>query len=159
MWNTRRISRAALIAAVYALLTLVWPFSSGQVQVRLSEALTILPVFMPEAIPGLFVGCAISGLMAGSVWFDVVFGSLATLMAAYMTRRLRASAWLAPLPPVIFNAVIVGCVVHFAYVENATLATLPITMLSVGAGELVACYALGVPLRLQLEKLPESMWY
>ena len=112
--NTRALARGAIIAALYTALTvLLAPLSYGEVQVRFSEAFTLLPILMPEAVPALMVGCLLSNILGGCTIFDIVFGSLATLLAALCTRRLRDKFWLAALMPVLFNGVIVGAVVHF----------------------------------------------
>ena len=96
------MAQAAMIAAIYVVVTLVFaPFSYGEVQVRLSEALTILPVFTPAAIPGLFIGCLISNILGGCIIPDIIFGSLATLLGAVFTYMLRnRNKFLAPLPPI-----------------------------------------------------------
>ena len=103
------VAQAAVIAAIYVVLTLLFaPFSYGEVQVRLSEALTILPVFTPAAVPGLFVGCLLSNILGGCIVPDIIFGSLATLTGAVFTYLLRnQSRFLAPLPPILANALIV----------------------------------------------------
>lgn len=148
--KTKYLAQAGLVAAVYAVSTmLLAPISYGPLQVRVSEALTILPAIFPGAIPGLFIGCAISNLLSGYGILDIVFGSLATLIAAYFTSKLK-SKWLIPLPPVILNAVVVGALI--AYVAH--LPYLP-TMLSVGLGQLIACYGIGIPLYLVLKKHEE----
>lgn len=158
----RFLTRAAIIGALYAALTLILlPFSFGAVQFRVSEAMTVLPVFFPEAIPGLFIGCIISNIMTPNIpVLDVVFGSLATLAAAYLTSRLRSSrgikrAILAPLPPVIINAVVVGAVITFSVVRTGdSFFTLFVTnAISVGAGETAVCYLLGVPLMLIVDRI------
>ena len=111
--NTRALARGAIIAALYTALTvLLAPLSYGEVQIRFSEAFTLLPILMPEAVPALLVGCLLSNILGGCTIFDIVFGSLATLLAAVCTRRLRDKFWLAALMPVLFNGVIVGAVVH-----------------------------------------------
>ena len=157
--KTRFWIRAAIIAALYAALTLVWPLSFGQVQIRVSEALCVLPLFTPAAVPGLFAGCLVSGILGGAVWFDVALGSLTTLAAAHCARRLRDRALPIPLlPPVLFNAVVVGAVAHFAYAGNPSLSALPISMLAVGAGQTVACVGLGLPLFRLLSRAPASLW-
>lgn len=157
--NTRFCIRAAVIAAVYALLTLIWPLSFGPVQVRISEALTVLPLLTPAAVPGLFLGCLLAGVLSGSVWIDVVAGSLTTLLSAYLTRKLRdKSIGLSLLPPVLLNAVITGTVVHFCYAGNPAPALLPVTMLTVGAGEAAAVYLLGIVLRRLIRNLPAEIW-
>jgi uncharacterized membrane protein len=112
-FNVRELVQGAIIAAVYALLTIfLAPISSGLVQCRVSEAMSILPYFTFSAVPGLFIGCLLANLLTGAAVYDVIFGSLATLVAAYITywMRNRASKYLAPLPSVVVNAlVVVGC--------------------------------------------------
>jgi len=140
------ITQAALIAAVYSTVSLIPGISAisfGPVQLRIAEALTVLPALFPAAIPGLFVGCLITntigvtmGLGAGVL--DIVFGSLATLLAAWLSYLLRKRAFLVPLPPVVINAVVVGLLLH--YVNGFPLVE---TMLYVAAGQAAACYILG----------------
>ena len=152
--NTRYITQAAVIGAIYTALSLALaPFSFGPIQVRAAEALTVLPALFPSAIPGLFVGCILTntigtmlGLSAGIL--DIVFGSLATLLSAWLTYKLRKHTFLVPMPPVLINAVVVGAVLYYAF--NLPLI---LTMLQVGAGELIACYALGLPLLLFARKM------
>lgn len=150
---------AGVIGALYAVVTLALaPLSYGNLQFRASEALTLLPLFTPAAIPGLTIGCIISnavGVATGANiagWIDVLFGSVATLLAAILTRLLRRFEWkgipiLAILPPVVLNALIVGGELAVAY-------QLPFWMcaLEVGAGELVVCVVLGIPMVLALKK-------
>lgn len=150
-WNARRLCMAGIIAALYAGLTLGFQaISYGPVQFRVSEALTLLPALLPEAVPGLTVGCLISNLFnpMGATVYDIVFGTLATLLAALLTSRLRAGIWIKALPPVVCNAVIIGLVLTYAYGINM----LWMNMLTVGLGEAVVCYVLGVPLMKLLEK-------
>lgn len=145
----RKIAYAAILAAIYAVLTLALaPASFGPVQCRVSEAFCILPIFMPEAVSGLAIGCLLANLYTGSV-YDIVFGTLATLMAAMLTRKFRKNKWVAMLFPVLFNAVIVGGYIGL-FVDRSMAVWL--TMLSVGAGEIIACYGLGIPLCGILEK-------
>ena len=140
-----RITLGAIIAAVYAASTILFaPFSYGLMQVRISEALTVLPFLFPEAVPGLFVGCLIANLYGGNP-LDIIFGSLATLLAAFLTSRIK-NKWLAPLPPVICNAVIVGSVLTHALIGTPDEVHFLVAWLSVGVGELIACYVLGLPL-------------
>ena len=150
----RSLCVSAVIAALYAALTLGFQaISYGAVQFRISEAMTLLPVLFPEAVPGLTVGCLISNLFnpMGANVYDIVFGTLATMLAAVCTARMRrASIWLRALPPVVCNAVIVGCVLTYAYGINALF----FNMFTVGLGQAVVCYALGVPLVRLLEKQP-----
>lgn len=146
--RARRLTRSAVIAAVYVILTFALSaISFGPVQFRLSEALCVLPVLCPEAVPGLFVGCLLANLVGGAVWFDTVFGSLTTLLAAFVTRRLRRNVWAAMASPVVLNALIVGCVVYAGYVrapgEAFDIVTALTTMGSVGLGEAVSVYAAG----------------
>ena len=147
--NTRSLCLSAVIAALYAALTLLLaPISYGNLQCRVSEALTILPVLFPEAIPGLTVGCLLANLLGPYGIFDVVFGTLATLIATIGSYLLRDHDWLVPLPPVIANAIIVGGMLHFAYGVPGLWAC----MGWVGLGELIACYVIGLPLLKFLKK-------
>ena len=148
--RTNRMVRCAMIAAVYVVLCLaLQPFSYGAVQVRLAEALCLLPVFGPEYIIGVTLGCLLANAL-GSTVIDVVFGTLATLLACLVTYALRnvrvkGLALPASLPPVIFNAVIVGWEISVFFSD--TPATLPVTlfnMLTVGIGEVISCCILGV---------------
>ena len=154
--NTLYLTRGALIAALYTVLTYVaslFGLSSGVIQFRISEALCILPLFMPEAVIGLFVGCFLSNLLTGAVIWDAVFGSVATLIGALCTRAMRflpeKSKWLATLPPVISNAVIVPFILMYAYGAPNSYFYL---MLTVGVGELVCSTILGTPLYYTLKK-------
>ena len=138
------IAQAALIAAIYVILTCfisAFNLASGAIQVRISEALTILPVFTPAAIPGLFIGCLLSNLLTGCMPLDVVFGSLATLIGACGTYALRKHKWLAPLPPIVANTIIVPFVLAYVYMAEGTI---PFFMLTVGIGEVISCYVLGM---------------
>lgn len=158
----RSMTRAGIIAALYVAATLLLaPFSYGAVQCRVSEALCLLPVLTPSAVPGLAIGCLIANLLGSGVWYDVVFGTLATLIAALITRALKDKPFLASLPPVISNGVIVGCVVYFAYEFSPAVGVqavpLILTMLSVAVGEAVACCVLGVLLVSALKKLPAKL--
>lgn len=143
---------AAVIAALYVVLTEISAalgLASGVIQVRLSEALTILPYFTPAAVPGLFVGCLLSNVLTGSALWDVVFGSLATLLGAlgsYALRRHRSLVW---IPPVLANVLIVPWVLQLVYGVKDTIGFL---MITVGAGEVVACGVFGTLLMTALER-------
>ena len=141
--NTAFLSQAAMIAAVYVVLTYVFaPFSFGEIQVRISEALTILPLFTPAAVPGVFVGCLIANIIGGGILPDIIFGSLATLIGAVLTYRLREhTPLLAPLPPIAANTVIVPFVLFYGYGVNLPI---PFMMLTVGIGEVLSCGVLGL---------------
>ena len=161
LFTTLSIVRGGLIAAIYVVLTLIFqPISFGAIQFRIAEALTLLPILTFDAVPGLFVGCVIANLLGGGVWFDVVLGSLATLLAAVCTRLIRDKRFIAALMPTIFNGLIVGPVVYFAYVrapgDPVSVGTLLFNMATVAFGELVVCYALGMPCLYALEKLPKK---
>lgn len=156
--RTKFFVQAGLIAALYSVLVIAGTFTPigfinfGPIQLRISEALTVLPYFTPAAIPGLFVGCLISnlvGTVAGVMLPDIIFGSLATLAAAYASWLLRKRKWLVPLPPVIINAVVVGLLLTYVYGINAPLV---VNMLTVGTGQAIACYGLGMVLLFTLEK-------
>ncbi|AGB19904.1 QueT transporter family protein [Thermoanaerobacterium thermosaccharolyticum] len=151
--KTKKIVYGALIAALYAVMTIALaPISYGQIQVRVAEALTVLPFFSSYSILGLFVGCIIANMVGGNGVFDIVFGSLATFISAVITyyigkSNLKYKRYLAPLPPVVINAVIIG-------IELNVVFKLPLvaSMLWVGLGEMVACYVLGLPLLLYIDK-------
>ena len=141
--NIAFLTQAAMIAAIYVALTYVFaPFSFGEVQVRIAEALTILPLFTPAAIPGLFAGCLIGNILGGAVLPDIVCGSAATLIGAFFTYRLRErTPFLAPVPPILANAIIVPFVLRFGY---GVLLPIPFMMLTVGIGEVISCGVLGL---------------
>lgn len=141
---------------MYTVLTLIsasFGLASGAVQIRLGEALTILPYFTLSAVPGLFIGCIISNIITGAVFWDITFGSLATLIGAVVTYLLRKrSKWLAPIGPIAANTVIVPPVLVFAYGLKDALWFLCLT---VGAGEVVSCGILGMILLNTLKKHSE----
>lgn len=143
----KKIARSALIAALYTALTVALaPISYGPVQFRVSEALTLLPFYFPEAVPGLTIGCVLSNFLGGYGLPDMVFGSLATLLAALLTMKSK-NIFIAAFWPVIFNAVIIGLMLH-VLIEVPLIAT----GIYVGLGEAGACCLVGVPLMKILEK-------
>ncbi len=158
----RRLTQGAVIAAAYAALTYAAALANlayGPVQFRFSEALTILPVFTSAAVPGLTIGCLLANIFSGYGMYDMVFGTLATLLAAIGTHlvrriRFRGVPVLAPLPPILLNAVIVGAEITALSPGGFAWAVFWPTAGSVGLGEFVVCYALGLPLALALEKNP-----
>ncbi|MDO4564543.1 MAG: QueT transporter family protein [Clostridia bacterium] len=136
--------QGALIAALYIALTYLSAalgLASGPVQVRFSEALTILPFFTPSAIGGLFVGCLLSNLLTGCALYDILFGSLATVIGAVGTYLLRKRKWLAPLPPILANTLILPFILSYVYEFPGGV---PYFMLTVGVGELISCGLLGM---------------
>ena len=146
------ITQAAVIAALYVVLTLfinAFDFASGAIQVRISEALTILPYFTPAAVPGLFIGCLLSNFMTGAAIWDIIFGSLATLIGAIGTYLLRKWKWCAPLPPILSNTIIIPFVLTYAY---GIPGGIPFFMLTVGAGEVLSCGVLGMILLFALQR-------
>ncbi|MDO4552826.1 MAG: QueT transporter family protein [Bacillota bacterium] len=154
--KTKHLVQAAVIAAVYAALTIVLaPISYGPLQLRVAEALTVLPCLTPAAVPGLFAGCLMANLISPYGLPDILCGSGATLLAALGTRALRGRPWLAPLPPVAANGLIVGAMLYYVY-------GLPMPLWScmawVALGELLVCYGLGLPLLLQLKKRQSIPW-
>lgn len=132
-----------MIAAAYVVLTVAFaPFSFKEIQVRISESLTILPIFTPAAVPGLAVGCLLANILGGAVAADVVFGSLATLIGAVGTRMLRdKNPVLAVIPPIIANMLIVPFVLRYAY---GVPLPIPLMMGTVGIGEMISCGVLGL---------------
>ncbi len=143
--------QSAAIAAVYVVLTLVFaPFSFGEVQARVSEALTILPFFTPAAVPGLFVGCILANTLGGAIPVDIICGSLATLLGAVFTYLLRRrTKWLAPVPPIAANTLIVPFVLYYGY---GVALPIPFMMLTVGIGEALSCGVMGMILLIALDK-------
>jgi uncharacterized membrane protein len=167
--KTRLLVKAALVGAIYAALTLIPPFSAisfGPIQFRLSEVLMFTSLFSPAYAGGLFVGCLLANIFGTGNLFDIVFGSLATLLAGLTLYGFRnvflKHKWLAPLPVSVFNGLIVGGYLPFIFMDVAmeqlfaggfsnlfftAFAATPVlgTMLSVFIGEAVVCYILGVP--------------
>ena len=142
--------QAAMIAALYVVLTFIsGVLASGVIQIRLSEALTTLPFFTMTAIPGLTIGCLLSNWLTGCVIWDTLFGTLATLLGALGSYALRRHQWLVPIPPIIANTVIVPFVLRYAYGAEEAL---PFMMTTVGLGEILSCYVLGMLLLLALKK-------
>lgn len=142
--NVLFITQAALIAALYVILTFVaaaFGISSGVIQIRFSEALTILPLFTPAAIPGLFLGCLISNLMTGACLIDIVFGSLTTLLAAFISYKIRNYKYAVCLPPIIANTLFIPWILRFGY--GMTDDSIPLMMFTVGTGEVISCGILG----------------
>ena len=143
MLQTKAIAIGGLVAAVYVVVTLIFAalgLSSNIIQIRLSEALCIMPCFCPAAVPGLFVGCLISNLIAGAGIFDIVFGSLATLVGAIGTYLLRKNRWLAPVPPVIVNGLVIPAVLIYGYGINMCYF---LAAFYIFIGEFISCYILG----------------
>ncbi len=140
-----------MIAALYVVLTLAshgLGLANGQIQIRLSEALTILPVFTPAAIPGLFIGCILSNILTGAALPDIIIGSLATLIGAFGTKLLKSSKYLAVLPPIAANTVIIPFLLHFVY----GIVPLWLSFITVFAGELISAGVLGIILYNSLNK-------
>ena len=140
---------SAMIGSIYVVLTILFqPFSFGQIQVRIAEALTILPLFTPAAIPGLFVGCLIGNILGGSILPDIIFGSLATLIGAFITYAFRRYKWTAPIGPILSNAIIIPYVLLYAY----GIQPLWFSFVTVTIGEIISCGILGMILLTTLEK-------
>jgi uncharacterized membrane protein len=149
--KTLFITEAAVIAAIYTVLVLIFQFSSfGPVQFRIAEALTILPYFTPAAIPGVTIGCLLSAILSGADILDIIFGSLATLVAAILSYKLRSYKFLVPIPPIVVNALVIPWILKAAYGEAQPIVLM---MLSVGAGQLVAAGILGMVLLFALDKV------
>ena len=150
--KTRKLTHGALIAALYVALTFfarLLGLDSGAIQIRFSEALCILPYFTPAAIPGVFIGCLLSNILLGNVFWDVLFGSLATLIGAYFAYLLRRRKWLVSIPTILSNAIIIPFVLRLAYGIPGSIGYF---MLTVGAGEIISCGLLGMFLLFGLEK-------
>lgn len=161
MKKTRFVTEAALIAALYAGLTVgLLPIAFNALQFRVSEALTVLPFLFPSAVPGLVLGCAVANLWSRFGLLDVLFGSLATLLAALCTRflrRFRYGVWLAPLPPVVLNTLIVGALIAYSSSTKPKGPSFWSLYLTEGAllfvSEAVVCCLLGLPLLLMVKRL------
>ena len=150
----KTVAYGGVIAALYVVLTLfinALGLANGAIQVRISEALTILPVFTAAAVPGVTLGCVLANVLTGCALWDVVFGSLATLLGALGTRMLRNWPLLAWIPPVISNMIIVPVVLQKVYGVPETFWYL---MLTVGAGEVISCGVLGLLLYFALKRIP-----
>jgi len=153
--HVKYISTAGLIAAVYALVSLVFmPISFGVYQVRLAEALTVLPFLTAAAIPGLYVGCVVANVIGGMGWLDIVIGPLLTLAGAIATRTIRVqfgdtpkAMSLAPLPPVLFNAF--GVSIYLAPLLGFHY-WFAVQMIAIG--QFIACYVIGLPFLILLRK-------
>ena len=149
---TRRLAQGAVIAAIYVVLTFVFaPISFGAMQVRIAEMLTILPLFTPAAIPGLFIGCLLANILGGAIIWDVIFGSIATLIGAALGYVLRFNRWLVPIPAVVSNSVIVPLVLRYGYGVDMPILLM---VLYVAIGEIIGCYILGELLATVLLKRP-----
>lgn len=152
--KTRFMVQAALISAIYVVITIAFaPISYGPVQVRISEMLTVLPFFTPAAIPGLFIGAMIANAYGGLGILDVVVGSSATLIAAVLTYKMSKKIW-APMPPVLVNGVIIGAMLSYLF----QMPLVP-TMIYVGLGQIVACYGLGYPFMVAIEKYGPNLFH
>ncbi|PKM54467.1 MAG: transporter [Firmicutes bacterium HGW-Firmicutes-3] len=148
------VTQAAVIAAMYVVLTFVsssMGLASGEIQIRLSEMLVILPAFTPAAMPGLFLGCLLSNLLTGCTVIDIVFGSLATLIAAVLSYQLRNHKYplLVTVPPVVANMIVVPFILKFSY---GVPLPIPVMMATVGIGEVISCMVLGSVLYFALDK-------
>ena len=155
--HTLLLVQVAMIAALYVVLTYIanaMGLASSAIQIRFSEALTILPYFTPAAIPGLFVGCFLSNILTGCAIPDIIFGSIATLIGALLTHRLRKCKWLAPVPPILANTLIVPFVLLYAY----GIQPLWLSFITVGIGEVISCGVLGMLLLIVLEKYRVSLF-
>jgi uncharacterized membrane protein len=143
MHNTQYLTHAAAIAAIYTVLTVIaagFGLANGAVQVRFSEALTVLPFFTPAAVPGLAVGCLISNIVTGCALPDIIFGTLATILGALGSHALRRNRFLVSLPPILANTIIIPFVLSYAYHIPGGI---PYFMLTVGAGEVISCLLFG----------------
>ena len=153
------MAQAAMIAAIYVVLTFIanaFGLANHNIQVRISEALTILPYFTPAAVPGLLIGCLISNILTGCILPDVIFGSFATLIGALGTYALRKWKWCAPVTPILANTLIVPLVLIYGYgflIDGVSIAyCYGYYALTVGIGEIISCGIFGMILLFTLEK-------
>lgn len=150
--NTAQLTQGAMIAALYVVLTLLsnaFGLSSGVIQLRISEALYAAAIFTPSAILGLFVGCVLSNIIVGGIIVDIIFGSIATLIGAFFSYKLRKYPIYALIPPIISNAVIIPPILRFGYGIPGSIWYFALT---VGIGELLSCGVLGYLLYMALKK-------
>ena len=144
------ITEASAIAALYTVITIaIGPLGSAAIQCRIPEAMCVLAIFTPAAIPGMTLGCLISNIATGCLWQDVLFGTIATLIGVIGARLLRRIWWLTPLPTVVSNTLIVPFVLAYAYHAEDGI---PFLMLTVGIGEVISAYVLGIALYFALRK-------
>lgn len=150
--NVAFLTQAAIIAAVYVVLGVVFSaIGKGAIQVRFAEALTILPIFTPAAVPGLFIGCLLGNILSGCILPDIIFGSIATLIGALGTYALgRIRPLLGTLPPILANTLIVPLILRYGYGQPLPI---PYMMLTVGAGEIISCGLLGMVLYTALKPM------
>lgn len=147
---------AAAIAAIYVVLVVIFNYwSFGPIQFRIAEALTVLPFFTPAAIPGLFAGCLLANLLGGAIPADIIFGSLATLIGAFLSYKLRKIKWLVPVPPIAANTLIVPFVLKYGYGAEEAI---PYMMLTVGAGEIIVCGVIGMVLFFSLNRYKDKIF-
>lgn len=162
--RTQFLVWSAAIAAIYTVLTTIaagFGIASGAIQVRFSEALTVLPFITPAAVPGLTIGCLVSNILTGCVLPDIIFGTLATFLGAVGSYALRKNRWLVSIPPIVSNTLIIPFVLTFAYHIPGGI---PFFMLTVGAGEVISCLILGqilltaiLPIKNVILKGPDTM--
>ena len=151
--NVLFVTQAAMIAAIYVILTYLAAalgISSGIIQVRFSEALTILPFFTPAAIPGVFIGCLVSNFLTGACLLDVILGSLTTLVAAVISYKMRKYKYAVCIPPILANTLVIPWILRYGY--GMTDDFIPFMMLTVGIGEVISCGILGCALLVALNR-------
>ena len=155
--NAAFLTQAAMIAAIYVVLTYVFaPISFGEIQVRIAEALTILPLFTPAAVPGLFIGCLVGNIIGGALLPDIVFGSIATLIGAICTYLLRnQKPVFGTIPPMVSNTIIVPFVLKYAY---GVALPIPFLMVTVGVGEIISCGILGMIVHYALNRYKGTLF-
>ena len=150
--STKFMVQGAMIAAIYVILTKIFePISFGPMQCRVSELLTILPIFTPAAVPGVFVGCLVGNILGGCHMIDIIFGSLTTLLAAFLTYKLRKNWFIAVIPPIVLNGLIVG-----GYLPAVYGMDIPVwlSMVYVACGQVISCGICGLLLTKVLDKTP-----
>ena len=162
--RTQFLVWSAAIATIYIVLTTIaagFGIASGAIQVRFSEALTVLPFITPAAVPGLTIGCLVSNILTGCVLPDIIFGTLATFLGAVGSYALRKNRWLVSIPPIVSNTLIIPFVLTYAYHIPGGI---PFFMLTVGAGEVISCLILGqilltaiLPIKNVILKGPDTM--
>ena len=151
--RSRKLAVSGAIAAIYVVVAYLFqPIMFGPIQFRIPEAMAVLPFVAPYTMFGLFIGCMLANIFSTSGLPDIIFGSLATLLAGFLTSKMK-NKWLAPIPPIIVNMVVIGIMLAVMYAPENILGTIPIYAGEVGLGQIAACYVIGMPLLTAILKI------
>ena len=152
-FGVRQLAASSVIAAIYFVLAYSFqPIMFGPLQLRIPEAMTVLPFIAPYTMFGLFVGCLLSNIIGGFGLPDIIFGSFATLLAGFLTSKIKIK-WLAPIPPIVINMAVLGLMFAIIYSPENIAGTFPVYAMEIGVGQFGACYLLGMPLLIAFLKI------